>query len=158
MDRREWMKLATSIVICELAGVAGSIFTVSSIPTWYAGLSKPWFSPPNWVFAPVWVALYAMMGAAAYIAIREEAKGRHVRLALGVFVIQLALNVLWSGVFFGLRSPIAGLAVIIALWLMIAYTIRLFLRISRPSGLLLVPYIAWVSFAALLNYYVYALN
>jgi tryptophan-rich sensory protein len=148
-----WKNLIAAIVICLLAGAIGSVFTFNSIPTWYASLVKPSFSPPNWVFGPVWTLLYVLMGVAAYI-IYESKK----REALKIFGIQLCLNAAWSIVFFGFRSPFGGVLVIILLWLAIAWTIFEFLKISRPAAYLLIPYLFWVSFASALNYSIWMLN
>jgi len=149
----KWKELVAAIVICELAGVIGSIFTFNSIPTWYAYLVKPSFSPPSWVFGPVWILLYALMGLAAYIV--YESKKRD---ALKIFGVQLCLNTAWSIVFFGFHSPLGGLLVIILLWLSIAWTILEFLKVSRPAAYMLVPYLLWVSFASVLNYSIWMLN
>jgi benzodiazapine receptor len=148
------------ILACLAAGAIGGLATYPAIPEWYAGLNKPDFSPPNWVFGPVWTILYVMMGVAAYLAYSEgkKAKRKDMNGALAVFGIQLCLNVLWSLLFFGLRSPLYGLACIAALWLAIAAAMARFYAISRPAGLLLAPYLAWVSFAAVLNFQVWALN
>ena len=148
-----WKELFAAIIICQLAGIIGSAFTLDSIPSWYATLSKPVFSPPNWVFGPVWTTLYAMMGVAAYII--YEAKRNE---ALKPFAIQLGLNAAWSIVFFGLRSPLGGLFVIALLWLAIAWTIFEFLKVSRAAAYLLIPYLFWVTFASALNYFIWALN
>jgi len=137
-----------------LAGVAGSFFTASSIDTWYRTLEKPWFNPPDWVFGPVWTTLYILMGIALYIAWQQRAG----RFALSVFWAQLALNLLWSILFFGMRSSLAAFVGIIILWAFIAWTIALFWKVSRLAALLLLPYLLWVSFAALLNYSILLLN
>ncbi len=150
-------KLAASIGICLLAGAVGSIFTVSAIPNWYATLAKPFFAPPNWVFAPVWTTLYVIMGISLFLVWRKGFS-KKTKAAVNVFGIQLALNVLWSLAFFGLKSPIAGFVVIIALWAAIAATIMKLMKISRSAGLLLVPYIAWMSIAAVLNLSIVLLN
>lgn len=149
----DWKKLAASILICELAGVIGSFFTASSIPTWYAALERPDFSPPNWVFAPVWITLYAMMGVSAYLVYETGKKD-----ALRPFGAQLALNTAWSIVFFGLQSISGGLLVIILLWLAIVWTIIGFLKVSKTAAYLLIPYLLWVSFASVLNYFIFMLN
>ena len=151
-------KLIIAIVVCQLAGVIGSIFTVSAIPTWYATLAKPALNPPSWVFGPVWTALYALMGIAAFLVWNQGWGRKDVRRALTVFGIQLVLNALWSIIFFGLHSPGWAFADIIALWLAIVWTMVLFYRISKPAMWLLVPYILWVSFATYLNYSIYVLN
>jgi translocator protein len=146
------------IVICELAGIVGSIFTTPSIPGWYAGLVKPPFNPPGWVFAPVWTILYAMMGLAAYLVYEKGPRRPEVRKALAVFAGQLVLNALWSIVFFGARQILGAAIVIILLWMMILVTIRLFSRISKTAAYLLIPYLLWVSFASVLNISLYILN
>ena len=158
MKSAEVLKLVASVVVCQLAGIIGSVFTASSVSTWYAALRKPSFTPPGWLFGPVWISLYALMGVAAYLVWRNGLNQREVRIALSLFVAQLILNALWSATFFGFRSPLAGLVDISALWVLIVLTIFYFLRVSATAGLLLVPYIVWVSFAAVLNYYIWAMN
>ncbi len=150
------LRLVAAILICEFAGGIGSIFTLQSIPTWYAALVKPGFSPPNWVFGPVWILLYALMGVAAYWI--HVSGDKRSKAALSVFGIQLALNVLWSIAFFGLRSPLYGLAVIVLLWLSIAATMARFYEIDKKAGLILIPYMLWVTFALILNFSVWRLN
>lgn len=150
-------KLLASISVCLLAGAVGSIFTVSSIPNWYANLTKPFFAPPNWVFGPVWTSLYVLMGISLFLVWRKGLN-KKTRSAVNIFAIQLALNALWSLAFFGLKSPIAGFIVIIALWAAIAAAIMKFMKIERNAGLLLIPYIAWVSIAAALNLSIVLLN
>ena len=152
--------LALFILACESAGILGSIYTVQSIPTWYAALTKPPFAPPNWLFAPVWTLLYAMMGIAAFF-IWEKKQGpqkKRVSAALNMFGIQLLLNALWSVMFFGLRSPLFGLLIILLMLLTIALTMWRFYFIDRRAFWLMVPYILWVGFATLLNFYIFALN
>ena len=151
MKTRNILKLVLSIVVCEFAGIIGSIFTARAIPIWYTSLNKPPFTPPNWLFAPAWITLYALMGIAAFIIWRKGLDKYGVKTALIIFLIQLILNAQWSIVFFGLRSPFGGIIVIIVLWMAILLTILRFLKISRPAGALLLPYILWVSFAATLN-------
>lgn len=144
-------KFFVSIFLCLGVGFLGSIFTVSSIPTWYVALNKPFFSPPNWVFAPVWTMLYLLMGFSLYLVWSKEK-------APFTFFVQLILNFLWSIIFFGLKMP--GLAVIeiLFLWSAIFLTIRNFWKINKTAGVLLLPYIFWVSFASILNLSVYILN
>jgi len=154
----DWKKLIASIVICQLAGILGSIFTAPAIPTWYASLEKPFFVPPSWTFSVVWTILYLLMGIALYLIWKKGWEKRDVRTAIGVFGIQLFLNFLWSLLFFGFQSPLLGLIEIIFLWIAIVATIWLFYKISRAAGLLLIPYLIWVSFAALLNYNIFILN
>jgi benzodiazapine receptor len=153
-----WTKLLVSLAACQLAGFLGSIFTRSAIPSWYAQLQKPSFAPPNWLFAPMWISLYLLMAVAAYLVWQKGLGSSGVRAALGVFLVQLLLNALWSPVFFGLRSPLAGAAIIVVLWLAILATIIAFAKISPPAAWLLVPYILWVSLATALNISIYFLN
>ncbi len=155
---RQALELIASIVICELVGVIGGLFTAPAIATWYNLLRKPSFNPPAWVFGPVWTALYLMMGVAAFLVWRKGWGNAQVKVALVVFGLQLLLNFLWSPVFFGMRSPLGGLLVIVPLWGAILATIVLFARVSVPVAVLMVPYLLWVSFATVLNYALYLLN
>ncbi len=158
MNIRDIWKLVVSIVACLAAGAIGSIFTRSAVTTWYATLGKPAFSPPNWLFAPVWTLLYILMGIAAFLVWRKGLGNRQVRSALIVFLIQLILNTLWSVVFFGLESPLFGLVVISVLWVVILVTVIQFFKISRAASMLLWPYLLWVTFAAVLNSSIWLLN
>jgi len=158
MKMKNIFKMIFAVVVCELAGIVGSVFTVPSITTWYANLAKPDFAPPNWIFAPVWTTLFALMGASAFLIWKRGLKGKDVKNALGIFVGQLVLNILWSIIFFGLRNPFGAFVEIIFLWLAILATISAFSKISKPAAWLLVPYILWVSFAAYLNFAVWNLN
>ncbi len=152
------IKLVVSIVVCQGAGFIGSIFTTPAIATWYAGLAKPPFSPPNWLFGPVWISLFLLMGIALFFIWRQGVQTPGVVIALIVFAVQLVLNILWSFLFFKLQSPLFGFIEIVILWVAIILTILSFARISRTAAFLLIPYIVWVSFAAVLNYSLYKLN
>jgi benzodiazapine receptor len=152
------VKLVVSIVACQCAGLVGSVFTVSAIPTWYATLQKPPFTPPNWLFGPAWITLYLLMGIAAFIVWRRGLDKEGITKALVTFLVQLVLNALWSVIFFGFRSPFWGVVVIVALWIAILFTILKFFKISTAAGALLLPYILWVSFAAILNISIWLLN
>lgn len=152
------LKLITAIVVSELAGIIGSVFTTPSIPTWYATLARPALNPPAWVFGPVWTTLFALMGIAAFLVWRKGLDRRDVKIALGIFIGQLVLNTLWSIIFFGLHSPGGAFIEIIFLWLAILATIITFAKISRPAAWLLLPYILWVSFAGYLNFSIWSLN
>jgi len=152
------LKLAVSIVLPLACGFLGSLATRPAIEGWYSGLAKPAFAPPNWLFGPAWTVLYILMGIAAFIVWRRALAAPGVKPALLVFLIQLALNLAWSWLFFALRSPLAGLVEIGVLWCAILVTIILFFRISAPAGILLLPYIGWVSFATALNGAIYFLN
>lgn len=149
-----------SMGVCLLAGIIGSYFTTPNIATWYATLQKPFFTPPAWVFAPVWTTLFILMGISLWLVWREwsATEIREARLAFKLFFVQLSLNVLWSILFFGFRSPLAGLIEIIVLWIAILATIVVFFRISRIAGLLLIPYIAWVTVASALTFGVLVMN
>jgi len=124
----------------------------------YKGLAKPSFSPPDWLLGPAWTLLYLLIAVAAFLVWSQGFAAPGVKLALAVFLVRLALNALWSILFFGLRSPPAGLVDITVLWLAILATIVRFFRISVPAGVLLLPYIAWVTFAAVLNAAILSLN
>jgi tryptophan-rich sensory protein len=157
-ERRPLVTLSSVVVACVLLGAAGGLITAPQIETWYATLDKPGFTPPNWVFGPVWTLLYALQGVAAWLVWRAGLDRRAVRVALALFATQFALNVAWSPVFFGLESPALGLVVIVPLWVAIVATIAAAARVERRAAALLVPYLAWVSFATLLNYAIWTLN
>ncbi len=158
MRHSDFLKLLVAVIAAQSAGIIGSLFTVPSIPTWYIGLAKPAFAPPNWVFAPVWTTLFLLMGIAAFLVWRKGLDRRDVRIGLALFVAQLALNVLWSIVFFGLRNPGGALVEIIVLWSVILGTVIVFNKVSRLGTVLLLPYLLWVTFAAYLNYAIWRLN
>lgn len=145
------------LLVSFLAGVIGSAFTRRAIPEWYVKLNKPTWTPPNWVFGPVWSALYLMMGLAAWLVWRKVGWAG-ATTALALFGAQLALNALWSVLFFGMRSPGAGVAGIAVLWVMIVVTLVVFWGITPAAGALLLPYLAWVTFAAGLNWAVWRMN
>lgn len=158
MRLNNFFKLIIAVVAVELAGLAGSVFTVSSVSTWYAELVKPAFNPPAWLFAPVWTILFALMGIALFLIWRKGFKGRDAKISICIFIGQMTLNIFWSAIFFGLHNPAAAFIEIIALWLLILATIIMFAKISKPAAWLLVPYILWVSFAGYLNYSIWTLN
>ena len=146
------IQLLIFIGFCLSAGAIGSIFTASAIPTWYANLIKPTFSPPNWIFAPVWTTLYILMGISAYLVWIKKNN------ALKLFWVHLTVNVAWSYLFFGLRNPFYGLICILVLWGLIVAVIYKFSKIDKRSAYLLYPYLAWVTFATFLNYNIWILN
>ena len=151
-------KLMISLAICFAAEGLGGLFTAQSVGTWYLTLQKPAFTPPGWLFGPVWTLLYLMMGIALYLIWKRAGAGAEGRGALMLFALQLLLNVAWSAVFFGRQSPLGGLLIIVALWLTLALTIWRFRQISTLAAGLLVPYLAWISFAAVLNFAIWRLN
>jgi tryptophan-rich sensory protein len=152
------LKLVISLIVCQFAGFIGSLFTTPAIPTWYVTLNKPSFTPPNWLFSPVWIFLFVLMGLSAFLVWNKGFGDKRVRIALSIFAVQLILNILWSAVFFGFRCPLAGLIEIVILWIAILLTILNFFKVSKTAGLLQIPYILWVSFAAVLNFFIWRLN
>lgn len=158
MLKINYWKLVASIVICQLAGIIGSFFTVSSVSTWYLTLNKPFFNPPSWLFGPVWITLYFLMGISLYIVWNKGIRSKEAKIAVSVFGVQLILNFLWSIIFFGLKLPSFAFIEIILMWLAIIATVVYFYRISKVASYILIPYLLWVSFAAILNFAIYYLN
>jgi benzodiazapine receptor len=158
MSGMDIIKLIISIAACEGAGGIGAIFTTPAIPTWYAGLKKPTFTPPNSVFGPIWITLYLLMGIAVFLVWREGLGQEGVTIAFVIFWAQLVLNILWSVIFFGLKSLFGGMVMILLLWIAILINIITFFGVSPLAGWLLIPYIIWVSIAANLNVQVWKLN
>ena len=158
MEKNELFRLILSIIICQMAGIIGSIFTAGSVTSWYPTLVKPSFSPPGFYIGLIWIVLFTLMGISLFLICRETPSNPAARIALYFFAVQLIVNVLWSVAFFGMRSPISGLAVIAFLWVLILITIIKFWPINRTAAILLIPYIAWVSIAAYLNFSIWRLN
>jgi tryptophan-rich sensory protein len=154
----KWIKLILSILISQLAGLIGAVFTSPSIPTWYATIVKPSFNPPSWVFGPVWTTLYTLIGISLYLVIKDGIDSKEKKTALIVFSVHLILNSLWSILFFGMKNPFLAFLEIILLWIMIVYTMLLFKRIDQKTVYLLTPYLLWVSFATILNFSIWRLN
>ncbi len=150
--------LVSFIIIAQIAGIVGSLFTTNSVNTWYKEISRPSFTPPDWLFAPVWIILYLLMGISAYLIWKKGAHKKEVRTALILFFIQLILNSLWSVIFFGLHLTLIAFIEIVLLWFAILFMIIKFYPISRTASLIQIPYILWVSFAAILNFSFAALN
>ena len=151
---KQWLVLVVFVGVCLAVGGLGGFATAQSVTDWYPTLVKPSWTPPAWLFGPVWTALYIMMGLSGWLVWRVGSSGK----ALGLFAVQLALNLAWSFLFFGMKSPVSGLVCIVLLWLAIAATILAFRRKSAVAALLLLPYLAWVSFATALNGAIVALN
>ena len=147
-------KLVISLLLPFLASAIGGLFTASSVSTWYVELSKPSFNPPSWIFGPVWTILYLLMGISLYLVWIKK----YDKPAFIVFGVQLVLNALWSILFFGIKSPFFAFIEIILLWLAILITIVYFYRINKISAYLLIPYMLWVTFAAVLNFAIFILN
>ena len=151
-------KILIAVAICLVIGFLSGFATQSSVDTWYATLNKPIFNPPNWVFAPVWTLLYILMGIAAGIVWSKGLYHKWVKTALYHFLIQLLFNGLWSIVFFGFQSPGFAFLVIIALLVLILLTYKWFKIVNKTAAYLLIPYVAWVTFAMLLNASIWYLN
>ena len=157
-DARSRARLAALVALCLGVGALGGIFTSSSVSTWYRALARPSFTPPGWIFGPVWTALYVLMAVAAWLVWRAAGTARRARGPLALFGAQLALNLGWSAVFFGLRRPDLAALEIVVLWAAILATLLAFGRRSRLAAALLAPYLAWVTFAAALNLAIWRLN
>jgi translocator protein len=164
--KRDSLRLGISIATPLIAGVIGSIFTSESVSTWYQTIEKPSFSPPDWLFGPVWTTLYVMMGISLFLVwratistttITKDRRSRKIS-AFIAFGFQLILNVLWSFIFFGLRSPQLAFAEIVILLISIMVTIVIFSKISKLAAVLMIPYAGWVTFASLLNLQIWLLN
>lgn len=155
---RKWAALALCIGGPLAVGALSGAATMEGVRTWYQGLVKPAFNPPDWIFGPVWTALYIAMGAAAYLVWRYGAERQVVRAGLVWFVVQLIANGAWSLIFFGMQNPGLAFAEILVLLGLIIWTTRLFWSQSKIAGALMVPYIAWVGFATILNFSIWRLN
>ena len=153
------VKIAIALIVCLLVGYSASVVTRPSVASWYPTLIKPIFNPPNWIFMPMWTLLYILMAVAAGLVwdkIKEQNEA--VKKALAFFLIQLTLNAIWSYLFFGLKNPMLALIEIALLWLMIYETYLKFIKINKIAGYLLIPYLAWVAFAGILNANIWWLN
>lgn len=161
---KSWIKLIACIALCQSAGFLGTFFTLSAIPNWYLYLEKPFFSPPNWIFGPVWTTLYTMMGISLYlnwIKLSDKKFTKqysYIRLSIAIFLIHLIFNTAWSIIFFGMKDIFSALIVIIIIWGFIVWMIKRFYQTDKWASWLLVPYLAWVSFATLLNLNLWLLN
>ena len=156
--KRLYYKIIIAVIVCLAIGVLGSFATQSSISSWYTTLNKPSFNPPNWLFGPVWTLLFILMGIATGIVWFKSEKYSHAKVALTFFIIQLCLNGLWSYSFFYFQNPLLGLVNIVLLLVFIVFTIKWYLRVDKTAGYLLYPYLAWVSFATVLNFNIWVLN
>jgi tryptophan-rich sensory protein len=155
---RPLAELGLWILLAQAAGVLGSLFTYSTLDTWYVGLEQPALTPPNWVFPPVWFGLFCLAGLGAWLVSRTDASRRAKSLAFAAFGLQLGLNVAWTVTFFGGGGVGAGLVVVVLLWLAVLANVLANGRVDPRAGLALVPYLLWVGFAAYLNYEFWRLN
>lgn len=152
-------KLVVSFGLTFAAPLIGSLFTTQeAISEWYAALNRPFFTPPAWIFGPVWTILYALMALSAFIIWQKGLGSTAVKIALGLYIVQLALNALWTPLFFGLQMPLLAFIEILLLWLVILATIWAFGKVSTGAALLLIPYLLWTSFAVVLNGALWLLN
>ncbi|OGF20566.1 TspO protein [Candidatus Falkowbacteria bacterium RIFOXYB2_FULL_38_15] len=151
-------KFIISFLLCQGAGMIGSIFTVSAIPLWYATLEKPALNPPSWVFGPAWLLLYTLMAFSIYFIWEKGLKSSENKFIFYFFMAHLAVNALWSIFFFGMRNPLLALSDIVLMWMMIIVLIFKFYKVKRLSSYLFIPYLLWVTFATYLNYSVWMLN
>lgn len=181
MKHNNLFKILISIIVCELAGVIGAVFTTPAIGSWYKTINKPSFNPPNWIFGPVWTALFILMGVSLYLVwskkwvVKNEIKFRHKKPwnslsqkflsgkwqksnIILIFAVQLLLNILWSVIFFGMHSFGAAFFELLMLWFAIVFMIVNFYRVSKITVWLLLPYILWVSFAGVLNLFIWLIN
>jgi tryptophan-rich sensory protein len=154
---RQYVGLLVSLAVCLGVAQLGSLLTRPEIPTWYAGLNKPAWNPPNWVFPVVWTTLYVLMAVAAWLVWKSGGIG-HARVALSLFGIQLALNLVWSAVFFRMHQPGWAVVEILILWVLILTTVIAFWQVRQAAAWLMLPYLAWVAFAACLNFAIWRLN
>ncbi len=160
-DSKYWFKNAGifigCLVLCQAAGALGTIATIPNIPTWYAALNKPSFQPPNWLFGPVWTLLYTLMAVSLFLIIKVPFSSQRSK-ALGLFAVQLVLNTIWSFLFFQFHMlGVSLVEILLLLASMISFCIAAW-PLSRPAAYCFLPYIAWVSFASVLNGYVLYLN
>lgn len=155
---RQVIGFVIAVIVPEVVGAVSGIATQSSVSTWYPTLDKPWFTPPDAVFAPTWITLYAVMGVASWLVWREGPRRAKTQIALAVYAVHLVLNAAWSLVFFGLRAPGGGLVVIVLLLVALLATMRTFARVRRFAAWLLAPYLGWVLYATALNAAVWWMN
>ncbi len=154
----DFVRLTVSVLLCNVAGLIGSFSTVESVRTWYPTLAKPELTPPGWIFGPVWTLLYTLMGIALFLAWTRHMGGKNRSLWIKIFLAHLVVNASWSIVFFGQHLLLPALGVIALLWLMIVFLLALALRFDKRITLLLLPYLAWISFASYLNFAIWSLN
>lgn len=153
--KNQWLVLAGFILLCVTTGMIGGLVTAPSIENWYRTIAKPDWTPPNWLFGPVWTVLFIMMGVAAWLVWKTRDR---IAPAMMLFGVQLALNLGWSLLFFGARSPGLALIEVVLLWGSVLLTMLAFFGRQRTAGWLFVPYLAWVSFAAILNFAIWSMN
>jgi tryptophan-rich sensory protein len=157
LDRRDLLTAGGFVLLVNVVGASGALLGGPG-SAWFESLTKPWFYPPGWAFGVAWTALFSLLGVALWLVWRKGTDSREVRVALGAFAGQMVLNLAWTPAFFSLQRPLVALGIIVALWVAILGTMAAFRRVSRRATLLLVPYLLWVSFAAVLNFELWRLN
>jgi tryptophan-rich sensory protein len=157
-NRKDAGKLLIALILPQIAGVIGSLFTMPATQTWYMNINKPWFTPPNWLFGPVWITLFVLMGVALWLVWRQPKESPNKNFALFLFAMQLILNTFWSIIFFGWGQFGLAFLEIIVLWIMVFATALVFAKQSKWAGALLIPYILWLTLASALNYQIWTLN
>ena len=155
---KNWLKLLISLIIPQLVAAGGAYFTITGTGSWYTQINKPEWNPPSWIFGPVWTTLYVMMGISFFLVWKSGAASSLKKTAIFFWIAQLVANFFWSIIFFGQQEIGLAFGEILLLWVLILLTIFSFAKISKPAAWLLVPYISWVSFAAMLNYTIWKLN
>ncbi|MFX1450613.1 MAG: TspO/MBR family protein [Promethearchaeota archaeon] len=158
IDPKQLLQLILCIILCQIAGIIGSFSTAPAIATWYQFLNKPSFTPPPWLFAPVWISLYTLMGIATFLIWNKGLDELNNKIGIIFFSIQLVLNALWSIVFFGFKSILGGLILLITLDIAVIITTVMYFKVYKIAGALLIPYIIWLSIATALNYSIWVLN
>jgi len=154
----DWIKLVLSVVGAVVAGSSGAVFTAGAVNSWYREINKPWFTPPSWLFGPAWTTLFILMGIAFYLVWMKGFKSEKSKRAFKFYLTQFAFNIAWSGIFFGMGNFWLAFMEILVLWWLILQTIKSFTEVDRRAGMLLWPYLAWVTFASTLNFAVAWLN
>ena len=157
-DRKQWPALAALLALCLTVGLIGGYATAQSLDGWYLAINRPNWTPPSWIFAPVWTALDVIMAVAAWLVWKRDVHFTGVRLALVFFFVQLLFNCLWPFIFFTANAIGWALVDIVLMWIALGFTTLAFFGISRLAGALLLPYLAWTSFAAFLNYAIWRMN
>ena len=158
MKNKNFLKLLVALIIPQLFGIVGSLFTDFSVNSWYNELIKPSFNPPNWIFGVVWPTLFLLMGVAVFLVWKKGLNKKEEKFAIALLYFQLFVNCLWSFIFFNLKNPGIALTELVSLWFAILATLIAFWQISKPAGYLMLPYIIWVTFAGVLNYSIWDLN
>jgi translocator protein len=158
MNMKNTIKIVTEFLKVALVASVGGLVTAPSVKGWYTTINKPPFNPPSWLFSPVWTTLFMLMAISAYLVLKNSQDSKQLNKSIGIYNIQLGLNLLWSILFFGLKNPTYAFIEIIILWGAILYTIILFRKVNKTSAILLIPYLLWVSFAAFLNLTIVLIN